>query len=563
MPSLPTVRCAALTMLLLVGCGEDGPSAPATETTVPSVPRTKQQSLTEAEWQKELVNAPDLKALADATGQPRQASGIIQDQAQNTLVWAEFAADSATPRTEVKSVFRLCDVKGKCTAGTAAYTASGATLQDAAGKAMTSLVIGAPVLLKDFLKLDLKNPRTIQAPLASDARSFPVDAEVAQSQVDAGGFKKRRFVVLNAFGPEVGVSVQPLAAAAQKLGLYDSVTVVDFARRADLLAIAPTLAPLDVLVWLGAGVREMRSGTAHTAGLTLSRGVFGDEMINVREPVIADLLTAPALGGPGLIVLAGSNTTAMTGADIFALANGLQGGVTRPVVGFGGKVEAAQAVTAVTALLNQLAAGKDLESALATAGHGMSSSLDKTARQKWKLPVKVALFWPKKPPSSAQLSVFFKVDPYCMKVVGDVCNYAIFKAAKTAGKQIPAESLSAGAARFECNPTFTGPWLECEGVNPGMGAKFTLKGLMFGTAVGDHMTLFIQGAASTLYQNVTVVGDAVFTKVDAGGGASTLMFNGIAAQSYYVNEDGYCCLAKQPLLEGATSAQLGTLQLSN
>ena len=61
-------------------------------------------------------------------------------------------------------------------------------------------------------------------------------------------WQTRRFVVLNAFGPALGVSAQAIVDAAKGSGLYQSVELIDHARRSDLWAIAPTLTPRDAFV---------------------------------------------------------------------------------------------------------------------------------------------------------------------------------------------------------------------------------------------------------------------------------------------------------------------------
>lgn len=553
MRSFPFVRCAPLALVLLGGCGGEGAS-PAS--TTPASPRTKQEPLTDAAWTKELDAAPDLKALADAAGQTRRAAGVIEDKDGHRLVWAEFAPGVDVARDQVVSIFRSCDKAQKCVVGKATYTATGAILTDAAGATLDKLPLGEPVLLKTFVNHDLKNPSTVLAPLS---RSYHIDADVLKSQLGTVAFGKRRLVVLNAYGPAVGVSMQAVATAGQKHGLFDTVTVIDHARRTDLLDIAPILTPQDVVVWLGAGVVEQKSDGKHAVGLTLSRGVLGDEMIHYKD--ITDLLAAPALGGPGLVVLAGTGTVNPAGSDA-PLALLLQDGPVRPVVGFSGVISAGDAVQASATLVDQLGAGRTLAEALAAAGHGMATTLGEPLRKSWKLPGPSANFWAGKPPATALLTVPVKVDPKCVPPVA-TCSYDAYKANQA--KQLDATSLKAGAATFECAPTFQGPWFQCTGSNAATGQQFDLKGLMLGTELNSHVWIAIQGSASQAYRDLTVVGNATISNVDKGGGATTLSLGGSkapspAAASTYVDGDGNCCIASEPLIQDGIS-QPGKLVL--
>jgi hypothetical protein len=553
---IPLQRALLLLASILVLAGGCGSETATPASTTPATPRIKQEPLTDAAWSAELVAAPELKALADAVGVPRRAAGVIEDKAGHRLIWAEFAAAVDAPRDQITSIFRSCTKAGVCTAGKADYTDTGATLTDASGKALDTLTIGAPVLQKTFVNHDLKNPNTILAPLS---RSYHIDAEVLKAQLGAVAFGKRRLVVLNAYGPAVGVSMQAVATAGKKHGLFDTVTVVDHARRSDLLALVPVLTPQDVVVWLGAGVFEQKSDGKHAVGLTLSRGVLGDEMIHYKD--IGDLLAAPALGGPGLVVLAGTGTVNPAGADA-PLALLLQDGPVRPVVGFSGVISAGDAISASATLLDQLGAGKTLADALAAAGHGMATTLGEPSRKVWKLPGPSSAFWAGKPPKTALLTVPVKVDPKCVPALA-TCTYDDYKANQ--GKQLDPTTLKAGAASFDCAPTFEGPWFQCTGSNPAIGQQFELKGLMLGTEANSHVWIYIQGSASSQYQDMTVVGNATISGVDKGGGATTISLGGgkspsPAAASTYVDGDGHCCIASEPLIQDGIS-QPGKLVL--
>ena len=560
--------------LCLAACATESPG-PAPAAVVAPSPRTRQDFLTEADWQKELTASPDLKVLADAAGAPRRAAGVIEDESGRRLIWAEYAAAATTPREQVAAIFLSCKAPvakaaAVCTAGKASYTATGATLTDAAGKPMETVAIGDPVMARTIVNRDRKTPTIV---LAALNRGYHVDPVEAAAQADVSGFGKRRLVVVSAYGPAVGVNVQPIVAAAQKSALFDTVTVMDFARRADLQAIVPTMTPHDVLVWVGAGVLETKSGVTTTVGLTLSRGVLGDEMIHLNDPLalgekrlIGGLLDAPALGGPGLLVFAGSRTVNPTGGSA-ALATAWQDHPVRPVVGFSGKITAKEAIAATAALLDQLGAGKTLDVAVQAGGHGMAATGTPAMLKAWKQARAASGFWAGTPggkvPVSALLSVPIKIDPVCVQSASP-CDYKQFSAEKDAGNKVESTQLHAGTAVFDCAPTFNGPWFACSGKNDATGQLFELKGLLLGTTLGEHALIYINGSASHAVQDIVVVGNATIGKVDAGGGSTTLYIGGQsalspAAASTYVDAEGHCCVASSPLIQD--NAQAGKLVL--
>jgi hypothetical protein len=515
----------------------------------PAVLRTKQESLKPEAWQAELTAAPDLAALVPA-GLALQSAGVIEDSAGKRLVWAEYAntADSPVPisgelaREQATAVYRLCDKAKVCQAAAASYTATGASVGNVA--------IGAPVL-----RLDLKNhnyttdPQTVLAPLTSAAGDGgPLDRATAQETIGKVQWKTRRFVVLNAFGPALGVSAQAIVDAAKTSGLYQSVELIDYARRSDLWAVAPTLTPRDALVWIGDTVRDTKAGVTQPVGLTLSRGVVGDEMIHAKQ--IVDLLRTPVLGGPGLVVLVGAGTLAPA-TQKEALCTLLADRTLRPVVGFGGKVAIKDAVPAVARLVGALGGGQAMAAALAAGGQGLGSTLDPTTAAGWKLPVKDAALWAKTP-SSAQLKVLVAITPSCRKMAkSDVCDVDHINQAAA----VQAPDILNGTMTLDCDATIDGAWLSCEGASPGMGQQFSLKGVLTGAGVGDHLVLYADGDGANKYQQLTLLGDGVIAGIDKGGGTTTLEIGGAKAVSYaamspYLDDAGRCCQAVNPFLQG-------------
>lgn len=554
---------AGAVALLAMGCGSEDPKPAAA--TGPTSARTLQEPLpaTCADkvtvcWDSEVKKNTKLSALAGAVTKPLQAAGAIQDGDQNRLVWAEFADSADAPRNAVNVLWGLCKVDGSgCSAGTASYTDTGAQISDDAGKAVARIGIGLPVLRKQLKFHAPDKDPTLLAPLTQGFKLDPAEAKANLGKVKA---KTRRMVILNAYGPQVGLPVTPLADAAKKLGLFDSVEVVDFARMDDATAVLPTLTGLDVLVWVGAGVVEKFTDKPEKPlGITVSRGVFGDQLVYGKS--LGTLLGAPPLGGPGLVVLAGSSTLASDYyTDKSTVGEGLFASGSRALVGFGGRVSPDDALTAVSKLLGSLAGGANLDAAMAAAGQPLLSPMDKTLRQKWLLPGKNAAFWGAKPPSKASMTIQVKMDPpFCTYPI-DPCDRASYNSAYEQNK-IPAESLTAGHATFVCPELqISGPYISCAAKDANSGADFSLTGVLRGRGKGDKFWLFLQGTANGKYKQMTVVAEGAFEDLDEGGGKTTLRYRGIGAAGPYMDQDNNCCTAGAPALTTIKN-EPGTLEL--
>lgn len=491
-------------------------------------------------WQSEVDKQPALKDLAAAVGKPVQAAGTISDGAGNTLLWAELAATPEAPRTEVSAVFARCNSKNVCTVGRADYTATGATFSDASGKPLTDVAIGKPVLRKKIKAHAPDKDPTLLAPIELSAKP---DAEAAWATFSQVQLKKRRVVILNAYGPEVGLDAKPIATAAKASGRFDTVDVIDYARSADLFAVVPTLTPLDVLVWVGAGVYEDRTEGARHHGLTLSRGVFGDEFVYGK--LVANLTKGVPLGGPGLIVLAGADTLVPKGwEEPSSLAIALHDVPARALVGFAGKIAASEVVAASARLLGSVMGGAALDVAVKAASPAAVSDMAQDVAQKWKWAESSAKFWGAKSPSKASMKLFADLDsPYCTQSF-NTCNRA--ELASGYGKDpVPTGSLTAGNTTYFCpNLVIDGPFFSCDVDDPAVSQKFLMRGVMRGHAENDRFWVFVLGTGITKYKDLLVIGEGVFHKIDEGGGSSSLKFDGDALAGTWVDEENRCCSIK-------------------
>ena len=554
---MPAVALLSL-FAALAGCGSE-----ETDTAADPVakPRQVQELLSAEAWQAALADDTELAARASATGLAWQAAGKIEGGAGKTLIWGEYAAGPNAAREAVVAVFRICDKANTCVHGQGNHSANDAVLADAQGNAITQVDIGAVVFGKRLLEHNLQKAHTVLVGAAL-SRNDPVDALATVASMAQVAFGKRRLVLLSAYGPAVGFGLEKLSAAGAKGGLFDSVETIHFARRQDLVRILPQLTPLDVVVWVGAGVIDTFTDGKpdKSVGMTLSRGVLGDELIH--RDAVKGVLDQPPLGGPGLIILAGSDSlTAEHATQTGLLAQALQEVPWRPVVGFDGQVDAAGVEGAVAALLEAIAVGKTLDEAIsagsAKAGKAtLRTLLDPALAEAWHFPGPSATFWAK-PPGKAQLKLYVKVTPKCVEAA-TTCDLAAFKA----GKAIDSKNLTASAAIFECPLTFNGPFFECASKNDVTSADFRIRGLLRGLTVAEGVFLLAEGSPSKKVRNIKVLGAGAIEASDLGGGSQTLRFGGPAAASPYVDADGYCCIAVTPLLSGQQSNQLSTLVIT-
>lgn len=551
---------AALVPLVFTACGsDDEPNDDGKAASI--VSRSEQAGLDEAAWKAELSANTDLSTLASKVAQPFRAAGRIERKDGGRSLWAEYAADDDAARSAVITIWQHCDSDGTCQRGNGSHSATSAALTDAAGGAVATVDVGAPVLNKRLLEHNLTKAATVLVGAGLD-RANPVDTPTLAAAAADVTWGKRRLLLLSAYGPAVGVDAASIVAAAQKTGLFERVDVVHFARRTDLKATLPLLSPLDVVVWLGAGVVEpFTDGKPDkSVGMTLSRGILGDELIH-RDNT-KGLFDQPPIGGPGLIVLAGGDSlTSDFAIQTGLLAQALQLWPLRPVVGFDGRLGIAGAEAGVAALLATLAAGKDLSSALAAGSAAASkangssgnvtmlAAVEAALTKDWKLPGPAASFW-QAPPSKATLKLYVKITPKCMSKVPGTCDEAAFKASEPV-----TTGLTASTAIFECDATFVGPWFDCKAQNAQTGADFTARGVMSGRGVGDGVYLMVEGSPDKKVRGITLLGNGNIEAVDQGGGAAILRFGGIASASLYRDANDNCCIAIKPTLVGQKSTE--------
>lgn len=527
-------------------------------------PRTVQSTLDEAAWQAEVAADANLaQVVSDVPAGSFQAAGVIEDGDGRTVHWAEYATSDVAARPDAFGVVRVCGADGACQWGGARYTAEDASFARLDAGDWADLTLGEPVLFKDLVGKNYQKKETVLV-VGALAQSEFLPKPLAEARVAMGGGEVRRCVVFNAYGPQLGVDADAFRSACEATGRFDEITVLHYARRADVESWLPSLSPLDVAVWLGAGVQEGASPSTgkppKAIGMMLSRGVVGDELYDRQQA--QTLLTHAPFGGPGLLVLAGSNTLAWN----FRNDNGIFGQyLTRaphgPVVGFEGNVTVATAGQAFADLMAGLTAGDSLGAAIAAAdasGATVHTTLSDEQAAAWRIPDADAGFW-ETAPSSGQLTLHVKVDPLCV-TTNEACSVDALYAALESGDQVPPAQLTASHATFRCDVTFDGPRMACTAKDAATSADFSMQGVMLGTEVGDRWQVYLRGTTDPRYGDMVFAGTASVEAADVAGGTSTLTFGGEATGGTYVNNQGHCCVPKTPLFQD-TQGNKSTLVL--
>jgi len=400
-------------------------------------------------------------------------------------------------------------------------------------------VVGAPVLAKTLQGTDL----------AGETQLAAVEGALIEETVtgtDAARFQgKRRFLVANAYGPEFGVEFSRLTSAADDSGLF---TEVGEERRVGANRMDEVLRDFhaqDVLVWAGAGVRQFKGGGSFKPeGVTVNAGVYGDLTYD-RERIATQLRAAP-LGGPGLIVLLGSETfgTLLEGmAPWGSVANLLQGLEERPraLVGVRGQASANDTLSSVASLVDALLAGESLLDAIAAGNGGMAAAgssalwvtnLGDAAASKWVLAPAMKDFWGGANPSSGQF-------------VGELLISGATQCTDASGALAPAVEKK---IQFFADVAVDGPFFSGE---KSLGdVEFSVFGIIGGLHPGGAVRFWVDGSHGDV-QDVVVLGDGRFCSQGECVGDVTgesdfkpggkLYFGGTAEATAYQDGQGGSC----------------------
>lgn len=543
-------RIVTLVALALVACGgdEDGSAAGGADTTgadtgagadapwpvLPTATVDRQEALSEGDLAKAPSCFAATRAAAEAQGFKTFVAAGVTAAGAVEVTWAELSG------TGTRVVVARCE--GECVCAIGRREGGRAVFEDAAGAPVDLAPVGRPALAKTLTTTALDSPTKLDTKTGALLESPP--------PIEPARFKgKRRLIVASAFGDAFGADWSAVVKAGTASGAFTVVEERPYITAAELDTLMDELHGLDVLVWFGHGVRVDKGTSGHKPeGMTVNRGLFGDETYD-RERLKAALARAP-LGGPGLIVLAGSETFGsaakglqpFTALEHLARAAGTRGNA---VVGFRGSVGAEDAMLAVRALLDGWLGGKPLAEAISGANAGLSdqgspalleTNLDATEAGAYTLLPSLASTWGDAAPSG-----------------GQYVGYLLISGSSKCGDA----ALTEQTVQFFADITFDGPFFH--GSKKGDGVDIEVFGLLEHLRPGARFEVIMRGSPNELVNGITVLGDARFcVPGGCGGGAAAasaykpgggnMTFTGTADASEFKNATGETCRLTKPTL---------------
>lgn len=544
-----TITTTVLVVALsLTGCGGDeGGADPVDETEstdstgpvteLPAATLVLQEPISEGEWeqlkgQNEALGELVTKGLEDGY-KNLAASGKVQDSEDRTVTWGVLAKDGEDAAERV--VLVGCDAAGSCVGARADVKDGKASFTDAKGGSVDAPMTVAPAMVKNLEGADLDGKTTLPAALTAD-------------EVPVVDLSKRRFILANAFGDVFGVTMSDTVALAKSSGAFSEVADHQYAGRSVLVDAIRNSAPFDALVWVGASVRQ-EVGTAHkTIGMTVNRGIYGDETFTSQE--IKKLLETTPFGGPGLVVLVGGQSWGdesgqeQKNLSLFReLAD--PENQHRVVVGFNGNGKAEDLLDAAHAFLQSFFGGATLEAAVAATNTLLSdrgsavrmvSNRDDSIASEVTFLGDLGAFWGEAgAPKEVRSNHFVTTNLICFPKNGD--------AYQEGDKH----------ANFFVDANFDGPVFTGERKNEDVGLDVKVEGIMSGTTPGSRVFLKISGDLKLTIKGISVWGIGTVQDKSDKDNPGRIFYDGDALATTYTNDVGDECELKAPKLSGATS----------
>ncbi|MFT7621849.1 MAG: hypothetical protein ACI9WU_001014 [Myxococcota bacterium] len=528
-----------LLAICLAGCGSDtsssdgGSSSTTGEGTgggaieLPENVLDEQLSISISDWDSVVAQDQDLQQAmteAAADGYPDViAAGRIKDTSDNIAYWAVLSKASDGKE---RIIVRVCDAESACQAGV--VTAAG---EWAAGG--IPLMV-APAMVKDLTDADHEGISNVSAALSVD-------------EVPVVDLRKRRFVLANAFGPAFGVNLSGWKSMAQGTGAFTDVQHSDYVRASVVEDALKAASPFDVMVWVGASVREELGPNHKTIGMTVNRGIYGDETFTASRA--RDAIKASPFGGPGLIVLVGEETRGDGSSQqdknlsLFKELSDAESG--RIIVAIQGRPGPAKALEASEAfLVAYMTNAASLGEAVATAnlilegtGGELVSSRASIADTTFFVSSLSGPFEGDSP-KAVRSTHFINIANTCFP---DINNPSDFY------------KENEGHASFFADVDFDGPFFSGGRVAPEVNLDVTIEGVLLGTEAGDRLYVRISGDLKPSMRGITVWGAGVLQDEFDKDNPGRIFYNGSALTTDYTNDKGDTCVLLSPTLTGATS----------
>ncbi len=521
MRPLQTYALAALLPLsiLVAACGDSGDGDGGGGGDAPDLPSaivTVQEQLDIEAWEAEIASDGELAAIA--TSLPVSRTGVTEDSDGVRVTWGA-APDGTT-------AIRRCDDAG-CTYGSWSP-----------GGALPVAPMGRPALLKNVDGFDAEGKTVV----VSSALSATASVELTKADLPSLDYGTRELRLLNAYGPAFGTT---LSGVEQSAGdAYERTTNINYASEADVLSALAELDGMDAVVWLGAGVRvETQGGGAafRTVGVSVNAGVFGDATLTGARLQEATRLNVG--GGPGLVVLLGSNTYS-DGTDGQPDNDSLWERLIDGegiLIGVRGSADVADQLAAAQRLFAALATSDDVDAALARANDGLPAGAEfRVGRDAQRWPVSSASVWASKPltPSTVQVTLPVTAVPYCAPAGQP-------KQPGTASFTTAFADVTFDGASFEGRRTFDGG---------GLSVDTTIVGTVTGFEVGDRVYVELFGTFDGNVSDFHGFGVGTIREVETDDdGVFTASFNGLAHTTEYTNDSGEECILNNPQLSTTTS----------
>ncbi len=531
----------------IAGCGSDGGSTGtggadgadgADGKVVPDAEAVSQVHLSSTDFDAALAANAALAAVMDQLEgdgfTTAMGAGRTESSDGKVLTWAEVENASGQARAAIGVCY--AGGSGDCSALIGRVESGQAVFTDMAGASASVPARVAPVFSKDLDGPDHDGPTEITGPLTVES----------DPGIDLG---KRTLTIASAYGDIHGVDLSTIEAAAKASGGFTDVVVRPYARAEVIDEVFARGSPADVLIWIGAAVREPLGDARKTIGMTVNRGLYGDA--TYKASTIETFLEAHPFAGPGLVVLIGEDTRGDgSGQDdsklsLFAELSDTAG--HRTVVAVRGRAAPAEVLAAGDRFAESFFGGQDLAAALdaGTAAFTGDTALvtDRNSPKEIVFVRDLGGFWGASPPVGGTSTHILVLSAVCVDKGG-------------AGKTEEANLNVFSEVTFD-GPFFSG---SRQFENGGASLSLSVSGVLLGKEPGDGLFVKFSGDLAADISGLTLYGTGEVSGKKDDEKPNRIYYDGTASTSTYQNAAGDTCTVKTPNLSGKTNEQASWLE---
>ncbi len=521
------------------GSGSSGDGGTTgTPVDLPGGTLVSQETISVGDWEQRLATDEELGTAVTQAGEKDYTelvvAGEAKDDADNTATWAVFAKPGVTPAEE-RVIVRFCDGQASCRSGRILRTTTGEASFERTDGTTDELLKVAPVMIKDLQGKDHEGKTVLAAALTAD-------------EVPEVDLKTRRFIIANAFGAAYGVTLGDWVKAAEDSGAFSQIDSHRYVDAATLDEAFRNSSPFDVLIWVGASVREAISGNHKTIGMTTNRAIYGDQTYPASR--VKDLLKSSPFGGPGLVMLVGEETKGDGSSEedeplsLFRELTDHELG--RLVVGVRGRAGTANVLDASYAFLGAYFGGSSVTDSLGAANllleeressATLVSSLGASADETFFVGSLDSLWDGADPPTEVRSNHFLNIANKCYDPASPENVY----------------SEDEGHANFFVDVDFAGPFFSGSRVSEDVGLDVAVEGVLLGLTPGSRVYLKFSGDLKPSMKNISVWGTGKLTDDTNKDKPNRIHYEGTALTTDYTNDKGDTCVLLSPTLTGSTS----------